>query len=357
MLHVRAAATICLSLGLSVPTMAQQPSAEPKILEINSSGAGVMSWRRVETQTTSGDTTVVTTAVQTPGIEGRWQTRQETTTETIANASGTTHVTQHVYTIGTQGERVLHERTESNQARLRDNTVQSVSQTWTADVNGRLGLLANSIEERRADAGVSESSTRVFVAGVDGRLTESARTTHNEKQVSPSVVRHDSTVMYRDLNGAWQPVETRQSDERNTDSAGHLEEETVSRPDINGVMGISERNVTRRSVANGREDVLIERYVPRDPGAVHRSPDRMELNERIRVSTTIATDGTRETIEEVEGRNPQAAGDPMRVRQRTVTTVRPLGGDRSAVERQTFDLDANGRLVLTATERREGSAP
>jgi hypothetical protein len=40
-----------------------------------------------------------------------------------------------------------------------------------------------------------------------------------------------------------------------------------------------------------------------------------------------------------------------------VTTVRPLGGDESIVERQVFDLDTNGRLVLTATERREGAAP
>ena len=47
----------------------------------------------------------------------------------------------------------------------------------------------------------------------------------------------------------------------------------------------------------------------------------------------------------------------MRLRRRIVTTVRPLGGDESIVERQVFDLDTNGRLVLTATERREGAAP
>lgn len=224
-------------------------------------------------------------------------------------------------------------------------------------MNGRVGLLSRSIEEHRSDSGASETNTRLFTRDVNGRLTESARTTQNETLVSSDMARHSSSVMQRDLNGAWQPIETRQADVRNNGSTERQEEETVIRPDMNGVLGISERNVTRRSAAKGREDVVIERYVPRDPGAVHRSTSRMELNERIRLSTTTAADGSRETIEEVEGRNPQAGADPIRVRRRVVTTVRPLGGDRSLVERQTFDLDPNGRLVLTATEHREGSEP
>src|ERR1051325_7490237 len=126
---------------------------------------------------------------------------------------------------------------------------------------------------------------------------------------------------------------------------------------MNNVVGISERNITRRSTSNGREDVVIERYVAPDPSAVHRSESRMDLSERTRISTTTAADGTRETVEEVEARNPVAAGDPMRLRRRIVTTVRPSGGDQSTVERQVFDLDANGRLVLTATERRDGAVP
>jgi hypothetical protein len=197
----------------------------------------------------------------------------------------------------------------------------------------------------------------VLVRDANGRLSEAEQTTVSERQFSSGAVQHDVNVMRRDLNGRWQPIETRQTDVRNPGSAEHFEEETVSQPDLNGVVGISGRTITRRSQANGREDVLIERYTPRDNGAVNRSASRMELSERVRVTTSTATDGTRETIEELEGRSPVAAGDPMRLRRRVVTTVRPLGGDQSLVERQTFDLDANGRLVLTATERREGSAP
>ena len=358
MLLVRTAAAVSLALVLAPRlALAQQQHAEPKIIEVNSSGAGVTSWRRVETRTNSGATSVVTGAMQTPGIEGRWQTQQETTAETIVDASGATSVRQEVYTYGAQRERVLIERTESDQARLPDNTVQSISRTWTADANGRLSLTAQAIEDRGSNAGTSGTNTRLLMRDVNGRLSDTVRTTHTETQIAAGVARQDSSIMRRDVNGRWQPLETRHADNRDDGSAEHVVEETVSQPDMNNVVGISERNVTRRSASNGREDVVIERYVARDPSAVHRSESRMDLSERTRLSTTTAADGTRQTVEEVEGRSPVASGDPMRLRRRIVTTVRPLGGDESIVERQVFDLDTNGRLVLTATERREGAAP
>jgi hypothetical protein len=83
----------------------------------------------------------------------------------------------------------------------------------------------------------------------------------------------------------------------------------------------------------------------------------MDLQERTRQTTTVAADGSRETIEEVEGRNPVAAGDPLRLRRRVVTSVRQVAPDRWVTERQVFDLDPNGRLVPSITERTESSNP
>jgi hypothetical protein len=352
----RAALATCFSLALSASALAQQQHAEPKIIEIESSAAGVLSSRRVQTRTTSGDGDLVTETIQTPDVDGRWQTSHETETETVGKGSATT-VRHDVYAYGAQRERLLLERTETDRARSSDGSVQSVSRTWTADLNGRLDLTSQVIEDSSSNAGASAASTRVFVRDVNGKLSETAQTTVGERQFSSGAARHDTNVMRRDLNGRWQSIETRQTDVRDDGSAEHLEEETVSRPDMNDVVGISERTITRRSQTNGGEDALIERYVPRDPGAVSRSANRMELSERVRVTTSTASDGTRQTIEEVEGRSPVAAGDPMRLRRRIVTTVRPLGGANSLIERQIFDLDANGRLVLTATERGEGSAP
>ena len=355
MLLHRVFLAVSSSLALSASALAQQPHAEPKIIEVTSSEAGVLPSREIQTRTTTGDSDVVTTTIQGPDVDGRWQTRQETTTETIRKGSATT-LRRDVYVQGAQREQVLRERTETDQARSSDGTSQSVSHTWTADLNGRLDLASQVIEDRSSGSGTAEATTRVFVRDEDGRLSEAEQTTVSERHSPSGAATHDLNVMRRDLNGRWQAVETRQTDVRDNGSAGHVEEETVSQPDMNGVVGISERTTTRRSQANGREDVLIERYVPRDPGAVNRSASRMELSERVHVTTSIAADGTRETVEEVEGRNPVATGEPLRLRRRVVTTARPLAGDQSVVERQIFDLDANGRLVLTATERREGSA-
>ena len=352
MLLVRTVAAVSFAVAIAPRPAVAQQHAEPKILEVNTSDAGVTSSRRIQTQTTNGDTDVVTDTVQTPGIDGKWEAHHETTTETLA-----TGVRRDLYGYGPQGERVLLERTESEQVRLPDASVQATSRTWTADANGRLTLTSQSIEERASKAGASETNTRLLLRDVNGTLSETVRTTHAETQIAPGVARQDSSVMRRDINGRWQPLETRHADNRADGSAEHLVEETVSQPDMNNVVGISERNVTRRSASNGREDVVIERYVARDPSAVHRSESRMDLSERTRLSTTTAADGTRQTVEEVEGRSPVASGDPMRLRRRIVTTVRPLGGDESIVERQVFDLDTNGRLVLTATERRQGAAP
>ena len=353
MLLFRFAVAASVSLALSASALAQQQHAEPKIVEVTSSSAGVLPSREIQTQTTTGDSDVVTATIQGPGIEGRWQTRQETTTETIRKGSATT-VRQDVYGQGAERERVLLERTDADQARSSDGSSQSVSRTWTADLNGRLDLTSQVIEDR--SAGAAEGSARVFERNVDGRLSEAGQTTISERQLSSGAATRDMKVMRRNLNGGWQPIETRQTDVRNNGSAEHVEEETISQPDMNGVVGMSERTITRRSQANGREDVLIERYVPRDTAAMNRSASRMDVSERVRATTSTATDGTRETIEEFEGRSPVATGEPMRLRRRVVTTVRPLAGDQSVVERQIFDLDANGRLVLTATERREGSA-
>jgi hypothetical protein len=134
------------------------------------------------------------------------------------------------------------------------------------------------------------------------------------------VSRYDSTHLVRDLNGRWQPVETRRGEARDIGASERLEEETIEGLDINGKLAPSLR--------------------------VHRS-------------TTATADGGRHTVEEVEGRSPVAPSDPMRLIRRTVTIVRQIGTDRWVTERQVFERDVNGglRLVINDTEERAGGGP
>ena len=69
--------------------------------------------------------------------------------------------------------------------------------------------------------------------------------------------------------------------------------------------------------------------------------------------TTVTQDGS-QTVEETEERNPGSPSEPLRVVQRSVTTLRRSGTDTYVTERQVFEPDGNGRLVLVHRESDKG---
>ena len=319
--------------------------------------AGVTPWRRVVTRTTSPGGALIIETELAPGIEGRFETVRETNTETVRISPNATSATIERFGVGLQHQRKLLEVTTSDQAQVMADGTQTVTQTWLADVNGRLGLLSRSIEEQYSSAGTSTTDTNVFVPDINQGVREAIRTTETGRGIGSADEVRERSAAVRDANGQWQAIETRTVETNGLLDSDRVEEETINRRDLNDTLGISEKIITRRSGSNGREDVLIERYVPRDPAAVHRSESRIDLQERIRQTTTVGADGSRETVEEVEARNPVAAGDPLRLRRRIVTSVQQVAPDRWVTERQIFDLDPNGRLVPSITERSEGPRP
>jgi hypothetical protein len=163
---------------------------------------------------------------------------------------------------------------------------------------------------------------------------------------------HETTQQTRDINGRWQADETRRLEIREVGPADRWEEETIRRPDSSGALVLSERRVTHRFEAQGAQQTVTETFSP-DTTGFSGFEGRVTLRERVRVSATSAADGSRQTIEEVERRNEAAPGDPIRVVRRVVETVRQVGPDRWIAERQLFEQDVNGRLVLMRTEREE----
>ena len=111
---------------------------------------------------------------------------------------------------------------------------------------------------------------------------------------------------------------------------------------------MSEKVVTHRARTNDEERVVIETYVP----LIYA--DRLELNRRVRRATTVTQDGS-QTVEETEERNPGSPSEPLRVVQRSVTTVRKSGNDSYVSERQVFEPDGNGRLVLVRKQSEQTS--
>jgi hypothetical protein len=129
-------------------------------------------------------------------------------------------------------------------------------------------------------------------------------------------------------------------------SAGTVTETATTRRDLNGREAVSEKVVTHNARTKDEERVVIETYIP----LIYA--DRLELNRRVSRVTTVIPDGS-QTVEETEERNPGSPSEPLRVVQRSVTTVRRSGSDAYVSERHVWQRDANGRFVpvLTHTER------
>jgi hypothetical protein len=126
-------------------------------------------------------------------------------------------------------------------------------------------------------------------------------------------------------------------------SAGTVTESVTTRRDLNGRDAVSEKVMTHRDRTKDEERVVIETYVPL------LYADRLELNRRVRRVTTETRDGS-QTVEETEERNPGSPSEPMRVVQRSLTTVRGSGSDSYVSERYVFERDVNGRFVLVRTQ-------
>src|SRR4030095_3950467 len=130
-------------------------------------------------------------------------------------------------------------------------------------------------------------------------------------------------------------------------SAGTVTEAVTTRRDLNGRDAVSEKVVTQRARTNDEERVVIETYSPLEYA------DRLALNRRVRRTTTVTQDGS-QTLEETEERSPVSPNEPLRVVQRSLTTLRK-NGDSYVGERQIFEPDGNGRFVLIRTQSEQTS--
>jgi hypothetical protein len=249
--------------------------------------------------------------------------------------------------------RTLRQTTESTASPSVNGLARSVEDTWVVDINGGRGLASRRTEElNTVDSDVRQTTTTLLTRGIEGSLRETERTASVERQVDPSLVRYETTQAIRDANGRWMPVVSHAADVRSIGPAERVEDETVWRPDLNGRLAPHERIVTRRSEVNGQEQITIETYSQDAEGFVRiGSP---ALSQRIRRSTTATSDG-HSTIEEVEARSRVSPGEPMRVVQRTVVTVRNPAAGRQTIERQVFERDVNGRLTPVLWETEEAA--
>lgn len=359
------ARTACLSVCVVITSSVaagQSPAGgtdrEPvhTVIERVYDAGNMTSWRVVRTRSDAGAGEAVVETVEARDVEGRMSPRQETVTETVRTAPDTARSRREVFGFAGDGRRRLLETTESQQDVQANGDTNAVHDTFTADLNGRVAQTSRRVERTRAAApGVRETETTTLMPTPNEALGEVTRIEDSERRIDPGRVQYDSTRLVRDVNGRWQATESQGGEARDIGATERLEEQTIQRLDMNGRLAVVERTVARRSSANERDDVIIETQTP----FVDRLPDPgggLAVSERVRRTTTKAPDGGLSTVEEVEGRNPAAPGDPLRVIRRTVTTVRPLDANRWVTERQVFERDVNGRMQRVVTETEDSAS-
>jgi hypothetical protein len=304
--------------------------------------------RRLTTQTDADGRKIVRETVEGPDIGGRQTTLEEVLTETT-EGPGTTHTRQEVFRPGVNGRQELAETTDLRQDTQPDGNSVAVQRRWVADVNGRLRLRSQLVEDTRwPSPDVQQIDSTLLVPGINDTLREAHRSQYSEHRLGPELARHERTDSVRDVNGRWKPVEIRRGEVRRTGSAEVVEEETVQRPDLNGNLAIDEVNVIRRSGTEEDGRVVVETYAGASyERGVNGQPP---LDQRIQRTTTATADGGSYTVEEFEERSRVSPASPLRMVRRIVTTITPSGDGGWVTQSQIFEVDVNGRLRLVRTE-------
>jgi hypothetical protein len=255
-----------------------------------------------------------------------------------------------VYGTDDRGRQRLLEATESTEEKLANGRSRKVETTSRVDVNGRLAVRSQYTEETTTTAsGRRETVASLLEPGTNGALQESRRTESSEREVRPGVVRVDSTERARGQNGGWETSQVRTRESRPLGPGESVIDETIQRPDVSGRLAVTERNVTRRTEANGRVTEVTETFGDNGQGLT-RPDTPMGLSQRVTKTTTAAAGGGTSTVEEIEGRSLAAPNEPMRVVRRIVETVRATGPGRFETQRQVFERDPNGRMVLVSSD-------
>src|SRR5262245_30902808 len=262
--------------------------------------SGFLPFRRVERRTASGGRKVIIEAVERPSVEGKLAPVEEVVAGRD-DTKTTTRIQRDVFWFDFDRQRKLAETTQSEETQANSASAQNVQRTWIADLDGHLILSSAYVEDTRLVApGIRQTETTVSIRSVEPTLHAVERSETTEQQVNSGVIRYDSTHLVRDLNGRWVPIEARSGETRGISSAERVEEETIQRPNLDGALVLGDKVVTRTSESNGENRVVIETY-SQDAAGFRRNDSRLALQQRIRRSTTVAADGGRSIVEEIEG--------------------------------------------------------
>ena len=295
------------------------------------------------TRKESGNRTVETKVVETPGSDGSYQPYLEIEKETVKVDSATIRTVESSYGWDLNGRKQLVQVKEEETRTLAGGEVQTVRTISYPGSNNGVQVAQKEIEDTKpAGPHVRETKTSVLIPDVNGGLRESVRVERRETQSDEDTVQfQQSTLVRSDASGPWQAREVREG-VVTRNGANQINEEKVSQLGPDHKMIVIERTVRKESVlpnGDSRESVETESVdvpgTPRD-GSLHPV-------QRVTSTHHIGEDGTASTETEIEEPNPGSPTSGMRVTSRTLDVVRsgPAGTSQTTTIQS---LDGGGSL-------------
>ena len=153
-----------------------------------------------------------------------------------------------------------------------------------------------------------------------------------------------------DGNGNWTPVEQRAKTVTERKDSARSEQEQVYRPDTNGKLVLSERDLrSYQKDASGREYWTTETYGGKITGFYPM--EGLQLERKVTVVREKLPDGSERTTQRVAERNIQDRPAGLKPAQETVTTSKPAGGGMTDVVIEVREADVNGNMKTVATQK------
>ncbi len=222
--------------------------------------------------------------------------------ETVQVDSQTVKTVERVYRRDANGRRKLQELTEVERRTFPDGRVEAVQTKSKVDVNGRMQVWRLQRQETRSLGQDSwETTSSVLKPGVTGNLTTVYKIRQTERKGNDNVVRVERVVEEPDLNNRWNVVEQRSATiQENEDET--IQQETVYERSPFGELSLKSQvsSIEWEDEAGGVHRT-IDTYKPNSSG-------KMDVVERIELSEVTLSDGSKQSVQELQTRSSPNGG-------------------------------------------------
>ncbi len=266
--------------------------------------------------------------------------------ETVPIGTVGTRTTTRVFDTDPNGARVLVETVVEEIRNLAGGRTEAVRTVSRRDANGRMPVVGKYTQETTL-TGTDSYQTRLTVqlaGSPGGALVPVEQVVQTERTKSPNETEIDRTQLVLGANATWVTRERRNSATKKSGSQVSTDEAVYS-PDANGNLQLSTR-IASREWKDSRENEQREITTYRSDLA-----GRLTLDNRVQLSRENLGGGAQQTTQIVNGANPAAPSEGMRLIQKIIETIQPSGPD--AIERSVSMLnhDLNGQTQTVYTLR------